>query len=257
MIVQIMSDLHLGRGADGVPALSPGASLVVVAGDTREGLVESIDALRAAFPDRAEIAMVAGNHEYYGRTLGEELEAGRLRARAVGVHLLENDVATFGPLRLLGATLWTDYLLLGRDLQEAAMRAAYEGMRDHKRIRWQTEPWRRFRPHEARALHLRSRQFLERELAKPHEGPTMLLAHHGATREAIEPDKRSSLLSAAYASELSFLERFAPDYVVTGHSHRPMDFRRGRTRFISNPRGYPGEGVRFDPSFTIEVTDAH
>jgi DNA repair exonuclease SbcCD nuclease subunit len=251
-----MSDLHLAPGTDGVPPAADDVDLVLVAGDTREGLVEAVEALRAAYPDRIDVAMVAGNHEYYNRHLKEELAAGRERAREVGVHLLECGVKTFGRLRVIGATLWTDYLLFGPRLQAAAMRAALEGMRDHKKIKWHRDPWMRFRPQEALGLHVASRSFFEAELAKEHDGPTLLLAHHGMTLEAIEPSSERSLLAASYTSDLPFIDNFKPDYVVTGHTHRPINFRRGHTRFISNPRGYADEGVAFDPSFVLEVPNA-
>ncbi|MBM7486066.1 MULTISPECIES: metallophosphoesterase [Bradyrhizobium] len=255
MRLQIMSDLHLDPSR-GVPPLADGVDVVAVAGDTCEGLVKAIDALRRAFPDPVQVVMVAGNHEYYGTALGAELAAGRARAREIGVHLLENGVARFGSLRVLGATLWTDYMLFGPTLRTAAMRAAGDQMRDHKKIKWSSDPWRRFRPEEALSLHNDSRRFFEAELANQHSGPTMLLAHHGMTFEAVAPPHERSLISAAYTSELSFLDQFGPDYVVTGHTHRRMDFRRGRTRFISNPRGYADEGVAFDPTFVLEVPDA-
>jgi len=101
MIAQIMSDLHLGPGSEAPPPLVDGVELVVVAGDTCEGLVKAVESLRAAYPD-VDIAMVAGNHEFYGRVFKEELEAGRKRAQELGVHLLENDTATFGRLRIVG-----------------------------------------------------------------------------------------------------------------------------------------------------------
>lgn len=253
MIVQIMSDLHLGPAWEQVPSLASGAKLVLIAGDTCEGLVGAVEKLRTAFPN-VDVAMVAGNHEFYGCVLKEELEAGRERARALGVHFLENETATFGRLRVVGATFWTDYLLFGPGLRQPAMRAAYDQMRDHRRIRWNSDPWMRFRPQEALALHVQSRNFFEAELARPHDGPTLLLTHHPMIREALAPANERSLLAAAYASEVPFA--MEADYVVTGHTHRPMNFRRNGTRFLSNPRGYRDEGIRFDPSFVIEVPDA-
>jgi len=250
-----MSDLHIGQGR-GVPPPVDGIDAVLVAGDTCEGLVKAIDALRSAFPAPIEVVMVAGNHEYYGSVFTTELAAGRTRAREVGVHLLENGVVRLGHLRVLGATYWTDYMLFGPTLRAPAMRAAGSQMRDHKRIQWSRDPWRRFRPEEALALHDESKRFFEAELAKPHCGPTMLLAHHGMTFEAVDPALERSLVAAAYTSDPSFVDQFGPDYVVTGHTHRRMDFRRGRTRFISNPRGYPDESLGFDPAFVLEVPDA-
>jgi hypothetical protein len=202
LIVQIMSDLHLGPGWDQPPPLAEGATLVLVGGDTCEGLVKAVEALRTAFPN-TDVAMVAGNHEFYGSIYKEELEAGLERARALGVCLLENETAIFKRLRVIGASFWTDYLLFGPQLREAAMRAAYDQMRDHKRIRWNRDPWQRFRPQEALSLHVQSRNFFEAELACPRDGPTLLLTHHPMIREALDPANERSLLAAAYACELA------------------------------------------------------
>jgi hypothetical protein len=198
--------------------------------------------------------MVAGNHEYYGHVLSEELKAARKRALELGVFLLENDTAYFGRLRVVGATMWTDYELFGERLREPAMRAAYDTMRDHKRIRWQREPWQRFRPQEARCLHLESRTYLEAELSKPHDGPTLVMTHHAGTIEAIAPAFQRSLVSAAYASELlPIVDRHQPDFFLSGHTHVSMNFQRGGTRLISNPCGYADENRYFDPLYTIEI----
>lgn len=254
MKVQIVSDLHLDLpGARGIPPLAEGASLVLVAGDTCQGLVHAVEALRRGFPD-IEVGMVAGNHEYYGYCLPEELEAGRVRAKQLGVHLLENSTASFGMLRVIGATLWTDYEMFGPNLRVPAMRVAADTMRDHKRIKWRRQPWQRFRPEEARGLHLQSRAYIESELAKVHDGPSLVLSHHAGTIEAVAPQFQRSLVSAAYASELlPIVDRRQPDWWVSGHTHVSMNFLRGRTRMISNPSGYADENAFFDPLFTIEV----
>jgi hypothetical protein len=157
-------------------------------------------------------------------------------------------------LRILGCTLWTDYDLFGKHLRDAAMRTASETMRDHKRIKWQRNPWKRFRPIEARLLHERSRAFLEAELARDHAGTTIIMTHMAPTLDHIAPPDRSKLISAAYASRLDeLIDRFQPDYWISGHVHYPVDFFRRRTRLISNSCGYANEISGFDPSFTIEV----
>jgi predicted phosphodiesterase len=254
--IQILSDLHVEfYGTTSIPRRVDGTDLVIVAGDTCQGLVKAVEALRHAFPD-VEVVTVAGNHEYYGTELPIELEAGRVRAKQLGVHLLENDSVTIGPARVLGCTLWTDYCLFGAKLREAAMRSASDGMMDHKRIRWRKNPWARFRPQEAALLHARSRLFLETALSEHHDGPTIAVAHHAVTLDAVAPRFQRSLLSAAYASELlPLVDRHEPSIFVTGHTHFSMYLRRGRTRLVSNPRGYPGENRSFDPAFTTEISD--
>lgn len=251
-----MSDLHVEfYGTVAMPRAVDGADFVIVAGDTCRGLVRAVETLRDAFP-RVEVATVAGNHEYYGCELGAELEAGRVRARQLGVHLLSDDAVTIGKARVVGATLWTDYCLFGAGLREPAMHTARNGMRDHKQIAWRKNPWARFRPEEAAALHLRSRIFLETELAKVHPGPVIVVSHHGMTLEAISPANQRSLLSAAYASELlPLIDRHRPAAWVSGHTHHPMKLCRNGTKLVSNGRGYPGENAGFDPAFVMEIAD--
>ena len=257
MKLQIMSDLHIDfPNSRGAPPLAPGVSLVVVAGDTCQGLVKSIEHLRGAYPPPTEIAMVAGNHELWSKKLSfeEHFAAGYAAAEFHGVHLLETDALVMRGVRILGATLWTDYGLYGPNLREAAMRAAADEMLDHRRIKWSREPWRRFRPAEAFVMHHRSRMFFEEELAKPHAGPTVCVSHHAMTMDAIAPANRRSIISASYASEMQpMLARFQPDLVVTGHTHHSIDLKRGRTRIVSNPAGYADENRYYDPSFTVDL----
>ncbi|MCK1621769.1 metallophosphoesterase [Bradyrhizobium sp. 160] len=252
--LQISSDLHIGYpGARGFPPLVSGTDIVLIAGDTCEGLQRAIREMRAAYPN-VEIVTCAGNHEFYGGSYFDQLAEGRECARELGVHLLEDGVATFGRLRILGCTLWTDYDLLGRNLRDGAMLIASEMMRDHKRIKWQRNPWKRFRPIEARLLHQRSRVFLEAELARDYAGTTITMTHAAPTLDHIAPPNRSEMISAAFASRLDeLIDRFQPHYWISGHVHYPVDFFRGRTRLISNPCGYADEVAGYNPSFTIEV----
>lgn len=252
--IQIMSDLHLDSPkAQGFPALVPDVDLVIVGGDTCEGIQNAIKRMRGAYPN-TEIVTIAGNHEFYGSTLPDETAAGREIAREARVHFLENDTLQLGSLRIIGATLWTDYALGGSIRHN--MQVAREIMRDHRKIKWQSQPWRRFRPQEAQLLHQRSRSFIEGCLASTHGGPTIVVTHHAPIASAIAPEVRGTSLAAAYASELApLIERYGPDAWIWGHTHYPIDARLGRTRLISNPCGYPDEDTRFNPSFTIDLDE--
>jgi predicted phosphodiesterase len=251
-----MSDLHADfQGHRELPPLADGVDVVIVAGDTCEGLVESLEMLRAAYPSPVEIVAVAGNHEFYSQVHRVELAAGRECASSLGIHLLENDCVMLGSVRIVGATLWTNYGLFGPRLRDAAMRTAFDSMRDHKKIKWNRDPWQRFRPQEALFLHQQSRQFIESVLAQSHAGATILVTHHPTTMESINSPDERNLLASAYTSDLSVTwpDHWGPDVAISGHTHWAIDFRRRKTRFISNPRGYPGEATRFNPEFTIEV----
>lgn len=255
MRIQIFSDAHIDfAGARGLPPPAPDVQLVVVAGDTCEGLVQGLTRLRQAFPAPLELVVVAGNHEFHGRVWAEEIATGRRTATELGISFLENDSITVGRLRIVGATLWTDYTLFGEVLRVGAMQEARRVMRDHRRIKWQKQPWLRFRPEEARLLHFRTMDFISHKLATFHDGPTLMLTHHAPCLEAVSPASRDDLIAPAYASNLlSFIDRFQPDYWISGHTHMSLDLLRGQTRLISNPIGYACENKEFDPQFTVEI----
>lgn len=220
MIVQPISDAHSDvPGFSGYPPPAPGVDLVLVAGDVREGLAAAIREVRRAYPAPTAVCLVAGNHEFWRSVHAQQIEEGRRAALLHDVHLLERDE-----------------------------------VRDHKRIAWSKDPWRRFRPQEARALHVRSRDFIERELARD-RCPTVVLTHFPPVPEAITPEQRRSLTAAAACSDLSHLFKveYAPTHWIFGHTHRAMNARRGPTRLISNPIGYPGERTGFDATFTFEA----
>ena len=121
--------------------------------------------------------VVPGNHEYYRGSFDAERDA-LLAARVDGVTVLDRGEARFpiagGTLRVLGATLWTDYAANGDPPQ--AMRLAEEKIVDHHLItRRGGAP---FRPEDALAEHRLSRAWLAERLAEPHAGPTLVVTHH-------------------------------------------------------------------------------
>jgi len=255
VILQPFSDAHSDcPGFRGFPPLIKGVGAVVVAGDTRQGLAAALTELRAAYPHPQEILVVAGNHEFWGSVWAKEVEDGRSVAEKLRIRFMEDQVVMLDRLRVLGCTLWTSYDAYGDSLRPAAMRSAREEMNDHKRIKWSANPWRRFRPEEARMLHLRSRAFLEQELSKPHDGPTIVITHAAVSIECVQPNQQKSIVSAAYFSEmLPMIDRHQPDLWIFGHTHQRTDFRRGRTRVLSNPIGYADERTGFDPALTVAV----
>jgi hypothetical protein len=72
---------------------------------------------------------------------------------------------------------------------------------------------------------------------------------------------RHDLISAAYASDLTeLITRTTPDVWIYGHTHLSEDGYLGRTRMISNSKGYgpwhPNEtwdNADFDPRKVVEI----
>jgi Icc-related predicted phosphoesterase len=254
MKLQIFSDLHVDVHMPRPIAVPPDVDAVVVAGDTCQGAENAFVRLRMIVPMQIPIVMVMGNHEFYRRSVKEELAQAREVAPLYAVHLLENDAIIVDGVRFAGATLWTDYALFGEGNVGRAMLAASGGLNDHRRIAWTKQPWRRFRPQEALLLHRLSRSFIENTLAEPFAGATVVVTHHAPHPGSLHPRHGDELLSAAYVSDLSpAIKAGRPDLWVHGHVHSSFDYRLGPTRFICNPHGYGAENRDFNGQLIVEV----
>jgi hypothetical protein len=205
MRIQIFSDLHLDVHAIKPITISADVDLVIVAGDTCEGVLRAFEHLRRIVPLHIPIVMVMGNHEYYRRFIPEELALARSQAPTFNIHVLENNTVTLGNggVRLVGATLWTDYCAFGETNRPPVMNVCATGMNDHRLIGWQKQPWLRFRPQEAALLHHQSKTYLEGVLATPFKGPsTVVISHHAVHWNSILPNFRSDPPHGALVVEI-------------------------------------------------------
>jgi hypothetical protein len=153
------------------------------------------------------------------------------------VAILDNNSATIDGVRFIGTTLWTDFRLFSAD-PAIGMSHARDAMSDYRVIRTELDR-RRLRPEDSAAMHAASLRWLVSELAKPCNGPTVVINHH----------------CPAFASDLGKLIMSSQVRLwVDGHTHNNHDYALGPTRIISNQRGYPREAVPgFDPEMVIEV----
>lgn len=257
----ILSDLHLdvrrrlaernGRDpgqamaaiADAARAAVAGADIVILAGDIAAGT----GGMRWAAETFAglPVAYVAGNHEFYNHDHAALIAEFRATAAATGIRFLDGDAWALTvrgrSLRLLGATAWTDYQLYGPAVAPVTQQRAAELMYDHKRI---TFAGHLFRPEDAAGLHAAAIGWLDAELARVHDGPTVVVTHHAPAPDSVAPRFRGDSLSPAFASDLTALiRRHAPPLWVHGHTHHNVDYPIGTTRVVSHQWGYPGEGL--------------
>jgi Calcineurin-like phosphoesterase len=261
--VQFFSDLHVDVAKIKPVVVHDDVDVVAVAGDTCQGVVNGFTALRRFVPERIPIVTIAGNHEFYRRSLPDEIATGKAAAADHNVSFLSDDAVVVAGIRFLGTTLWTDYRLFGAAKRAAAMNTARAGLNDHRVITWRKKPWERFRPEEALLLHERSRQFLRERLREAFDGPTVVLTHHAPHPASVEKRFENDLLTAAYASDLSeLMERPGGDGKESGgrieiwnhgHMHSSSDYLVNDVRILANPHGYADENPSFDPSFVVEV----
>ncbi len=238
MKIHILNDLHIEFEDFKPPATR--ADVVVLAGDIGVGL-GGLHWAQKQFPDRPVI-YVPGNHEYYRNNTGliDELKAGALQ----NVHVLNDDQVVIDGVRFLGSTLWTDFALLGPQMQVSAMLAARQYMTDFAVIRHGN---RGFTPRDAQRLHTDSRAWLSSRLAQPFSGKTVVVTHHAPSSRSISRRYVGDPLSPAFASDLEGLmgERRAVLW-VHGHVHDSFDYAVDGTRVVCNPRGYAPSALNQD-----------
>jgi Icc-related predicted phosphoesterase len=251
-----ISDLHVGK-SEGWPAGQiPQADVALVAGDVCEGVVAAIEWLALHIRPHMPVIFTPGNHEFYGTLHDHALMRGKQAATFADIQLLDGDAVVIGDVRFIGATLWTDYLLFGESNRWACMQAARVNLNDHRCIAWSKNPWLRFRPDEAAALHHKAKLDIESLLVQRHDGATVVVTHHAPHIGSIHREFRSNLFSAAYASDLSErITRAGPNLWLHGHTHLAVDYTVANTRIVSNPRGYRHErnATGFDPHLVLEV----
>ncbi len=240
----------LGLGPD--LTVFPGtANLVVLAGDIgRMRSRRNVSTLRYAEQAAAYLGcpavVVPGNHEYYRGSFDVEREA-LLAAPIAGVTVLDRSEVRYsyglGSLRVLGATLWTDYAVLGDP--ERGMLEAEQAIEDHRLItRRGGTP---FLPQDALAEHHLSRAWLAQRLAEPHQGPTLVVTHHVPHSAARNPVHGTTSLSPAFDSDCDDLIAAAAKAKVVawifGHHHWSQEVEVGGVRLVSAQPGYPGENT--------------
>lgn len=196
---------------------------------------------------------VAGNHEFYGGSIVEDIRAAKLEDVYPRLHFLENGKVEIDGVLFVGGTLWSDFRIFSRN-PEVAMSYARSGMNDFKHIKLTKRPYRKFLPIDAYRKHQETRQYLAAELCKRATQTTVVVTHHAPSPRSISAPFRFDPLSGCYASDLEdLILETQPSLWVHGHVHHRNDYVLGATRVISNPRGYPGEASQFDPQFFVEV----
>jgi len=266
MKLLVFSDIHLEHKPNwSLPESFPDYDVCIAAGDIDGSPAKSIRRLASNPGLRGKpIVFTPGNHEFYGNVLEDAIEEGRAAAAETGVHFLNADSVTIDGVRFIGATLWSDYALHGN--QELGMDAAKRGMNDHRFIKRRaitpgTPGKFRLEPKEVKWHHRCQRNYIETELAKEFDGPTVVVTHHAPSPRSLPPRFIGDPLNVAYASDLErLIERWKPSLWLHGHIHDSADYRIGETWIRTNPKGYgpsrqfgATENPAFDPQLIIEL----
>lgn len=105
-------------------------------------------------------------------------------------------------------------------------------------------------------MHRATRSFIEAELCRTHDGPTVVVTHHAPHPDSLPPSHGE--LAWCYASDLSelIIER-GPDLWIHGYVHQATDYRVGRTRVVCNPRGHADERTGFVPDRVVTLPSTY
>jgi predicted phosphodiesterase len=255
MKLNILSDLHLSQA--GLPLPETDAEVVILAGD----IARPDQAFEWAIRLDQPVLYVPGNHEFYGGSIPGNLQ--RLRQLSAGSHVrvLDRDEVHIGPVRFLGVTLWTDFLLDGEGEGRAtAVATALRLMRDFQRIHVDDAMTELFTPARCAEAFARDAAWLAGKLAQAHDGPTVVITHHAPSPRSIHPRFAGSPLNACFVSNAQhLLDGARAQLWVHGHTHDSFDYVVNGTRVICNPRGYARDGVNenasFDANFTVSVKE--
>ena len=248
MKLQILSDIHLEFGKREFDFSE--ADVIILAGDIHVGEKgwRWISQLEKDKP----VIYILGNHEYYKNSYPKLLKKLRKNSQNSNIHILENESIIFEDVTIHGATMWTDFGLLG-DSQIAEMEC-HKKMNDYSMIR--LDPgYSKLKPRDTHIIHNQSRKWLIESLEKAETKKNIIVTHHAPSLKSIPEMYRKELLSSAFASNLeNLILEYKPNLWIHGHLHDAFDYDIGDTRIICNPAGYPMEEMRgFREKLIIEI----
>ncbi|WP_075292023.1 metallophosphoesterase [Pararhizobium arenae] len=265
----IVSDLHVKNSELSWTDLEiPDADICICAGDVSGSVEMSMQFVLRYISPLMPVVMVLGNHEFYEAAIHAGLQTARRMARRSTVTVLENETIVLGKIRIIGATLWTDFEIehgIQNELplperKSYAINICKRYMMDFHAIYrsdWpETGMPGLLTAKELIERHMESRDFIASELEDQFDGRTVVLSHHAPLARSLHPAFRGLPSNAAFASDLSaMIAQGKPDLWVHGHIHHFRDYREGITRVICNPRGYERERAQtgFVPGLVVDL----
>lgn len=252
MKIQFASDIHL-ESRRGFLIEPTDSDIIVLAGDIGVGMKGIEFAAMQTRIHNKPVIYIAGNHEYYRYDYDELLLAMRSFADTIPLlHFLENDEFIYQGVRILGTSLWTDYIGDGSLPQEINMAFIEVSLNDHRLIKRGNRP---FLPEDALSLHEESKAWLTKKLDEDFDGQKLVITHHAPSLITQHLHYDYGPMSTGFLSDLDNLVSKA-DLWIYGHSHSNIDTMIGKCRLVSNQTGYKYEDIPipFNPNWVIELT---
>jgi len=217
----VLSDLHF----EAVPhpeayrPARPEFDVLVVAGDVWEGDPRRALDFCSAWAGGKPAVFVMGNHEFWHAELQQEREVARRAGKDLGITLLDDSEAVVAGVHFVGGTLWGDGPETG---QPIAVQAGG------------TE--RPITNEDAATLHARTSGVIAAAMARPRDGPLVVVTHHPPFGLPAMTDSGQATLW------------------VHGHVHGTTDNTRPRgMRIVCNAAGPGFTNLAFRDDWVIEI----
>ena len=282
MNIQLLSDLHFESNPHFVARPTPGADLLVLAGDIGSyqpgslltDLLDDSDFGLARFSPLpvsqggaswpTPVFFLPGNHEYDG--LDFDATHARLRAtcQRLGLVWLEREVVLLQGIRFVGATLWTNFDALtaaqtaaGTLTADDQLKAREKAFRAANFYLTKNHAFQNGQPMLADAVReqgLLSEAWLRQALARPFDGLTVVVTHFAPSLLSADPRYGLAPGTAGFCNALDDLLGQAQLW-LHGHLHCASDYVKNGCRVVANPLGYArkGEQADFKPDLLIKI----
>ena len=268
MKIQLLSDLHLESNPHFTATPTPGADVLVLAGDIGSyqkgsklsdlniadfGLARfsplPVASGGAAWP--VPVFFLPGNHEYDGLEFDEAHARLRETCERLGMVWLERETVVLAGVRFIGCTLWTDFDALADINPQAAdspltqqLQAREKAFRAANFYLHKNHSFRQGLPMLADAVReegVKSQDWLRLVLAEAFNGPTVVVTHFAPSLLSADPRYGLNAGTAGFCNGLDDLLGSARLW-LHGHLHCPADYVKNGCRVVANPLGYARKG---------------
>lgn len=237
MKLLIYSDLHLEFGTNFTTPESD-ADALILAGDItifKENKLKLLSKFLNGWDK--PVLYIAGNHEYYTKQSmlkGDKLFKEFLAANHPKVIFLQDESVIIGNVNFFGGTMWTDFNK-GNPLD---MMICQRTMNDYYLIKYKHSQ-QPLLPQHTINFHAAYKRDLIDWFKTPKDGKRVVISHHAPVIRACSEHVHSELQSAYNSLDMvDIIEEYQPDLWIYGHTHECDDQMIGKTRIVSNPRGY-------------------
>ena len=254
--IALHSDLHLERQCLPKDWLTNVPDILILAGDIIR-IDESYQFLTYIEKkyESTHIIYVTGNHEYYDieDMLGAEKALHEMLKPHKRIHFLQNDAIDINGIRFLGTTGWSRMLSLSKDREIEDKYSISYAINDFRLIGYQD---RIFTVDDCIELGEQQYAWLKSELQKPTSCQSTVVITHFAPSLSVRnlTFPLNEICAYFHASFDDLIEKYQPDMWMFGHTHANFDTQIGKTRLMSNQKGYGRECINsYQPNLLITL----